>query len=223
MLAGATFLKLKIVDIVFALLRAPSDGREGAVEAALVVSLAVLEVSDCCGIAVSLPLTSSQFEVRSRDFFQGPVEMAETAEQEVVVSFTSTLLTLTWNSKDIINALTIHAHTHTRYATALTTALALHLGISFSGTDHICNRRMQAPRKVGFVYSLGIIHLLARYVLGGTPNAARLPSLYALDSILKNIGAPYPALIAPALPRVIETVWSLCTAPEDRGISNTRI
>ncbi|KAL3897048.1 MAG: hypothetical protein SGCHY_003680 [Lobulomycetales sp.] len=143
--------------------------------------------------------------------------MAETAEQEVVVSFTSTLLTLTWNSKDIINALTIHAHTHTRYATALTTALALHLGISFSGTDHICNRRMQAPRKVGFAYSLGIIHLLARYVLGGTPNAARLPSLYALDSILKNIGAPYPALIAPALPRVIETVWSLCTAPEDRA------
>jgi hypothetical protein len=49
-------------------------------------------------------------------------------QQKAVVDFTAILLTLTWNSKDIINALTLHAHTQIANAAAITTALALHLG-----------------------------------------------------------------------------------------------
>jgi hypothetical protein len=49
-------------------------------------------------------------------------------EQKAVIDFTTILLTLTFNSKDIINALTLHAHTQISHARALTNALALHLG-----------------------------------------------------------------------------------------------
>lgn len=126
---------------------------------------------------------------------------------EVAADFKDSLQDLQMNDRYQISNLTLIAKESTEHALSISRVLEAHIRTVRPGSSNISNRHRLPASFLGF--------LLTR---SQTPPPRKLPALYVLDSIVKNVGTPYTLYLGQNLYKTFMEAYTLVDGPTRKSM-----
>ena len=158
-----------------------------------------------CGRHLSFLLFASAITEIIPAHFCLPMTSVGLPSDEVAEDYKSSLEDLVDIQRVAINNLTVIAKENIEHASAISRALENHIK-HVSGRARHMSRSPHTSQSVGF---LAPGHPAVDLIAEQTPPARKLPALYLLDSIVKNVGTPYTLFLSRNLYSTFMNAYSL--------------